>query len=583
MTDSATSGGGGARSWSDEDLEDVVDAYQAGLEAAGLRDSAVRTYVRESRTFLRWRTGRATPSGGSLRTRRPHQRITPLDLRAELAEYEAVLRATPLAAASVQSYLSYARMFIGWSDGSYRPRGPNRRGEPLARAIPRRSPVAGPTTRASDSTDLTVDEVRELGSFDWRWPENVEHFDHGWEYVATGGAASYRIRHGIGGRDVYGRFRVHSVTWVDGQPMVEGVAPDDYDDGGALLSTIRIEGGEHVRALTDLPIGYAGFHIVRQIDEIAAKYSRRSLAAKILDDDLGAWARHAILRLTSKPAGKPSGRTDRAGLEPDRPTMPRLEPPPKLDRTALVASMLSFGTKAKAELDTAGEPFFTENPAANRFVIENPFAFLLAVIFDQGIVAERAWAAPYELQRRLGHLDPVRIAAEPDSVAAAIQQPPTLQRFINTLPGWVVAAARRVISHYGSDAGRIWADEPSAGQLERRFDEFQGIGQKKAAMAVEMLERDLRVKIKDLQQTDIAFDVHIRRVMLRTGLAERDDRDHMIEEARQANPARPGAIDFPMWLVGRRWCRPGVPLCPDCPLFDVCPRLVDRAADVRGA
>jgi hypothetical protein len=42
----------------------------------------------------------------------------------------------------------------------------------------------------------------------------------------------------------------------------------------------------------------------------------------------------------------------------------------------------------------------------NALIVENPFAFLLAVIFDQGIPAERAWRAPYDLMRRLGTRTP---------------------------------------------------------------------------------------------------------------------------------------------------------------------------------
>jgi len=43
-------------------------------------------------------------------------------------------------------------------------------------------------------------------------------------------------------------------------------------------------------------------------------------------------------------------------------------------------------------------------------------------------------------------------------------------------------------------------------------DAFSGIGQKKAAMAVEILERDLGVTIRELKGSDIAYDVHVRRV-----------------------------------------------------------------------
>ena len=192
--------------------------------------------------------------------------------------------------------------------------------------------------------------------------------------------------------------------------MVEGVASDDYDESGALLSLLRIGGSAHVRDLTDLPLGYAGFTIVRQSDEIVAKYSRNSLAVKVLEDDLPGWARHAVLRARSKGSGAAPGRPTLPVRSSAPSPAPLLQPPPDLDEAAIVRALLDLAETAKAESNANGEPFFTPNPAANRFLLDNPFAFLLAVIFDQGIAAERAWAAPYELQRRLGHLDPARMA-----------------------------------------------------------------------------------------------------------------------------------------------------------------------------
>jgi len=99
-------------------------------------------------------------------------------------------------------------------------------------------------------------------------------------------------------------------------------------------------------------------------------------------------------------------------------------------------------------------------------------------------------------------------------------------------------------------------------------------------MAVEILERDIGVPIRALERSDIAYDVHIRRVFLRTRLAERDDRDHMIARARELYPQRPGALDLPAWLIGRKWCRPGAPTCERCPLTMVCPKDIERAAHV---
>jgi endonuclease III len=120
-----------------------------------------------------------------------------------------------------------------------------------------------------------------------------------------------------------------------------------------------------------------------------------------------------------------------------------------------------------------------------------------------------------------------------------------LHRYREKLPGWLVAAARIVVDEYAGDAARIWNDHPTARQLQQRLDRFPGIGQKKAAMAVEILDRDLGVSIRELDDSDIAYDVHVRRVLLRTGLADYDDLDHMIDVARRAYPNGPARSTCP--------------------------------------
>ena len=88
--------------------------------------------------------------------------------------------------------------------------------------------------------------------------------------------------------------------------------------------------------------------------------------------------------------------------------------------------------------------------------------------------------------------------------------------------------------------------------------------------------------ISDLAGSDVAYDIHVRRVFLRTGLADADDVDQMVANARLLNPDRPGSLDLPAWDIGRRWCRPVGPRCGDCVLSVVCPRLIDRGDGVRG-
>lgn len=154
---------------------------------------------------------------------------------------------------------------------------------------------------------------------------------------------------------------------------------------------------------------------------------------------------------------------------------------------------------------------------------------------------------------------------------------------MNNVPGWLVETARKVLEEYGGRAASIWAGWPRASELTTRLRRFSGIGWKKAAMALEILARDLGVPIADLSGSDTAFDVDVRRVFLRTQLAEYDDLDHIADVARRLHPERPGELDYPAWLVGWQWCGAGVPDCGACVLRKVCPRDVGRAAAVRGS
>ncbi len=255
--------------------------------------------------------------------------------------------------------------------------------------------------------------------------------------------------------------------------------------------------------------------------------------------------------------------------------------PRVIDPKQVVDALLDYGAAIAAR--PPGEPpAFTADPEANAFLASDPFAFLVAVICDQGIRAERAWAVPLELRRRLGHFDLQRMAAAPHALRSAFATRPALHRLVNTMPIWVSLAASKVLSDYGGDAGAIWGDEPTAAEIQARLQAFVGISQKKAAMATEILERDLGVVVHELEGSDVAFDVHLRRVFLRCGLAQRDDLEHMVKSARLARPERPGSLDFPVWDIGRRWCRPTDPRCDECAIGAVCPRLVAAGNGVRG-
>jgi uncharacterized HhH-GPD family protein len=248
-------------------------------------------------------------------------------------------------------------------------------------------------------------------------------------------------------------------------------------------------------------------------------------------------------------------------------------------------ALRAFGEELTREAAAQVGGSFTDIPAADELVRTSPEAFLLGVLFTQGIPAERAWAGPYLLQQRLGHLDLARLASEPEAVAAAVAAPPALHRFVHTLPRWITAAATKLLTEYGGSAAAIWPRGSHVLDVTQRLLEFDGIGEKKAAMAVQILQRHFGAELQGQECGTVAYDVHVRRVFLRSGLVDEDTPEKIAAAAACACPESPGTLDLAAWLVGREWCRPRQPQCDRCRLGQSCPRLVERAVEgvgVRG-
>jgi hypothetical protein len=132
-----------------------------------------------------------------------------------------------------------------------------------------------------------------IDGFRFVWPDGPEDFEGGWSYQLKVSGETHTVRHGLGGRVVYGRKRVHSVTWLGGEVQVEGVEADNYPATQALVSLLRHPGKQLIRTRAEVPADYDGFDVVDHRREIEAKWSRRSLAVKIREDNLLCWGVHA--------------------------------------------------------------------------------------------------------------------------------------------------------------------------------------------------------------------------------------------------------------------------------------------------
>ena len=90
--------------------------------------------------------------------------------------------------------------------------------------------------------------------------------------------------------------------------------------------------------------------------------------------------------------------------------------------------------------------FPTVVAGASEFALGNPFAFLLACCLDRGTKTEIIWTIPFDLAKRLGHLDPTRIAATSlEEIRAVVDSLPRRPRYIHSAPRTLRELAELVV------------------------------------------------------------------------------------------------------------------------------------------
>lgn len=244
-----------------------------------------------------------------------------------------------------------------------------------------------------------------------------------------------------------------------------------------------------------------------------------------------------------------------------------------MNKQKISKALIKYGDKLGKNFKK--EKYFTPNQEADKLIWNNPLAYLFAVILDQSIKAEKVWEIPFLLKRRLGHLDVHKIAnIDEHKIVDIFDKKPKLHRFPKTMALRIKRACQLLLERYEGKAENIWADNINPFDLQNRFEEFDGIGQKKASMAVNILVRDFGIGVKNKKGINVSYDIHVRRVFLRTGLTEKDDMNLIIRTAKLLNPDYPGILDNPCWKIGREYCHPNNPKCNICPISNVCLKLL---------
>jgi uncharacterized HhH-GPD family protein len=118
------------------------------------------------------------------------------------------------------------------------------------------------------------------------------------------------------------------------------------------------------------------------------------------------------------------------------------------------------------------------------------------MLLDQQVPLERAFAAPADLVRRLGHEpDAEELAAyDPEALVAVFGGKPALHRFPKAMAARTQALCQAIVAEYGGDAAAVWSTAGSGAELCKRMSALPGFGEQKAKIFVALLGKQLGVR-----------------------------------------------------------------------------------------
>jgi uncharacterized HhH-GPD family protein len=147
------------------------------------------------------------------------------------------------------------------------------------------------------------------------------------------------------------------------------------------------------------------------------------------------------------------------------------------------------------------------DPEANELLTRNALALLLAMLLDQQVPLERAFSAPADLVRRMGHEPTTEELAvcDPDALAAVFGERPALHRFPKAMAARTQALCRAIVADYDGDPAAIWSTATSGTELLKRVSSLPGFGEQKAKIFVALLGKQLGVRPAGWREAAGAF------------------------------------------------------------------------------
>jgi len=147
------------------------------------------------------------------------------------------------------------------------------------------------------------------------------------------------------------------------------------------------------------------------------------------------------------------------------------------------------------------------DPEANELLGRSPLALLIGMVLDQQVPLERAFSAPLDLVRRLGHEPTAAELADFDPVVLAgiFSERPALHRYPKAMAARVQDVTRLIVDQYDGDPERLWTTAKTGPELLKRVSALPGFGAQKAQIFVALLGKQLGVRPPGWQEAAGAF------------------------------------------------------------------------------
>ena len=121
--------------------------------------------------------------------------------------------------------------------------------------------------------------------------------------------------------------------------------------------------------------------------------------------------------------------------------------------------------------------YFTGVEAADRLLVEDPFALLIGFALDQRVPVPKAFMGPLVLRERLGTLDAGAIAAA--DLDPVFREKPALHRYPGAMAKRVHDLVVHIRDEYDGDAARVWTDAKDSEELRANLEGLPGFGEMK--------------------------------------------------------------------------------------------------------